>query len=69
MHRLEPRRQHKTDSAPRTLIMKFLNYKNKEVMKAARAKKIVHYKNHPVRLYHDVTTETNKKQKEFEEAR
>ncbi|TWW57381.1 hypothetical protein D4764_07G0001000 [Takifugu flavidus] len=69
-HRLGPRRQHKTDYAPRTRIMKFLNYKDKEaVMKAARAKKQVHYKNHPVRLYHDVTAETHKKQKEFEEAR
>lgn len=69
-HRLGPRRQHKTDSAPRTLIMKFLNYKDKEaVMKAARAKKQIHYKNHPVRLCHDVTAEMHKKLKEFEEAR
>uniref|UniRef100_A0A674P707 L1 transposable element RRM domain-containing protein n=1 Tax=Takifugu rubripes TaxID=31033 RepID=A0A674P707_TAKRU len=59
-----------TDSTPRTFIMKFLNYKDKEaVMKAARAKKQVHYKSHPVRLYHDVTAEMHKKQKEFEEAR
>lgn len=51
-HRLGPRRQHKTRSAPRTLIMKFLNYKDKvAVMKVARAKKQVLYKNHPVRFY------------------
>ena len=69
-HRLGPRRQHKTDSAPRTLIMKFLNYKDKEaVMRAARAKKQVLYKNDPVRFYQDVTAETHKKLKEFEEAR
>lgn len=69
-HRLGPRRQHKTDSTPRTLIMKFLNYKDKEaVMKAARAKTQVLYKNHPVRFYQDTTAETHKKIKEFEEAR
>lgn len=69
-HRLGPRRQHKTDSAPRTLIMKFLNYKDKEaVIKAARAKKQVLYNNHPVRFYQDVTAEMHKKLKEFEEAR
>lgn len=69
-HRLGPRRQHRTDSAPRTLIMKFLNYKDKEaVMKAARAKRQVLFKNHPVRFYQDMTAETHKKLKEFEEAR
>ena len=69
-HRLGPRRQHDTNSAPRTLIMKFLNYKDKEaVMRAARAKQQILYKNQRVRFYHDTTAETHKRLKEFEEAR
>eukprot|EP00064_Thunnus_orientalis_P015911 superscaffoldBa00003048_g15973 len=69
-HRLGPRR-HDTNSAPRTLIMKFPNYKDKEddVMRAARAKRQIPYKNQPVRFYQDTTAETHKKREEFEVAR
>lgn len=50
--------------------MKFLNFKHKEaVMRAARVKKEVLYKNQPVRFYQDMTAETHKKLKEFEETR
>ncbi len=69
-HRLGPRRQHQTNSAPRTLIMKFLNYKDKEaVMRAARAKRQILYKNQLVRFHQDMAAEMHKKLKEFEEAR
>ncbi len=69
-HRLGPRRQHQTNSAPRTLLMKFLNYRDKEaVMRVARAKRQILYKNQPVGFYQDMTAETHKKMKEFGEAR
>lgn len=43
-HRLGPRTQNR--SSPRTLIMKFLNYKDKEtVVRAAKTKRQVLYKN------------------------
>lgn len=62
-HRLGLRRQLETNSVPRTLIiMKYLNYKDKEAaMRAARAK--------PVRFYYDMTMEMHKMLKVFEEAR
>ena len=54
-------------AAPRTLIMKFLNYKDKTtVIKAARAKRPILFKNHQVRLYEALTTGLHKKQKEFD---
>lgn len=69
-HRLGPRRDHSTKSAPRTLIMKFLNYKDKEaVMRAAKTKRQILYKNQPVRFYQDVAAEMHKKVKTFGEAR
>lgn len=69
-HRLGPRRDHTAKSAPRTLIMKFLNYKDKEaVMRAARMKRQILYKNQPVRFYPDMATEMHKKVRAFGEAR
>ena len=57
-------------TAPRTLIMKFLNYKDKTtVIKAARAKRPILFKNHQVRLYEDLTTGVHKRQKEFDAVR
>lgn len=50
--------------------MKFLNYKDKEeMMRAARAKRQVLYKNQLVRFYQDMAAETHKRLKEFKEAR
>lgn len=57
-------------AAPRTLIMKFLNYKDKTtVIRAARAKGQTLFKNHPVRFYEDLATGVHKKQKEFDGVR
>lgn len=56
--------------SPRTLIMKFLNFRDKElVMRATKTKKEVRYKNHTVRFYPDVAAGVHKKQKEFVEVR
>ena len=69
-HRLGPRRDHTTKSAPRTLIMKFLNYKDKEaVMRAAKTKQQILYKNQPVRFYQDMAADMHKKVRAFGEAR
>ncbi|KAL0194880.1 hypothetical protein M9458_008452, partial [Cirrhinus mrigala] len=56
--------------APRTMIMKFLNYKDKMiVIRAARAKGQILFKNRPVRFYEDLATGVHKKQKEFDAVR
>ncbi|RVE58376.1 hypothetical protein OJAV_G00209010 [Oryzias javanicus] len=66
-HRLGPPRER---GAPRTLIVNFLSYKDKEmVMKAARAKRQILFKNQQVRFYQDMAAEMHKKLKEFEGAR
>lgn len=68
-HRVELKSTSNT-AAPRTLIMKFLNYKDKTtVIKAARAKRPILFKNPQVRLYEDLTTGVHKKQKEFDAVR
>lgn len=57
-------------AAPRTMIMKFLNYKDKmTVIRAARAKGQILFKNRPVRFYEDLATGVHKKQKEFDAVR
>lgn len=57
-------------AAPRTLIMKFLNYRDKTtVIRAARAKGQILFKNHPVRFYEDLATGVHKRQKEFDVVR
>ncbi|KAI2644157.1 LINE-1 type transposase domain-containing protein 1 [Labeo rohita] len=57
-------------AAPRTMIMKFLNYKDKMiVIRAARAKGQILFRNRPVRFYEDLATGVHKKQKEFDAVR
>lgn len=57
-------------ATPRTMIMKFLNYKDKmTVIRAARAKGQILFKNRPVRFYEDLATGVHRKQKEFNAAR
>lgn len=67
-HRVGPRRG--TGDSPRTLIMKFQSYKQKMlVMKAARTKKDILYKNHNVRLYNDLATEIHKQRRQYDSVR
>lgn len=50
--------------------MKFLNFRDKElVMRAAKTKREVRYKNQTVRFYQDVAAGVHKKQKQFDEVR
>lgn len=52
-------------SSPRRLIMKFLNYRDKEMdVRAAKTKREVLYKKQPLRLYQDMTAGVHKKQKD-----
>ncbi len=68
-HRVGQKSQSNT-ATPRTLIMKFLNYKDKTtVIRAARAKRQILFRNHQVRLYEDLATGVHKKQKEFDAVR
>uniref|UniRef100_A0A087YKM8 L1 transposable element RRM domain-containing protein n=1 Tax=Poecilia formosa TaxID=48698 RepID=A0A087YKM8_POEFO len=60
-HRLGQRSTSNT-VAPRTLIMKFLNYKV-TVIRAARTKGQILFKNHPVRFYGDLAAGVHKKTK------
>lgn len=67
-HRIGPGAHN--NPSPRTLIMKFLNFRDKElVTRAAKTKREVRYKNHTVRFYQDVAAGVHKKQKQFDEAR
>ncbi|CAL9684735.1 unnamed protein product [Knipowitschia caucasica] len=67
-HRVGPKRD--SDAPPRTVIMRFLDYRQKElVAKAANAKKDILYKNHRVRFYSDVATEVHKQRKQFDATR
>lgn len=67
-HRIGPPRDSK--APPRTLIMRFLHYKDKQaVMAAARAKKDIRYKNQQVRFYADVATEIHQLRKQFDPIR
>lgn len=55
------------DPRPRAVIMKFLNYKDKELAaRAARLKKTVQYKNQNVRFYPDYSAETHRQQRLFD---
>lgn len=67
-HRIGPMRD--TRAPPRTLIMKFHNYKDKvEIMAAARAKKEILYKDQQVRLYPDLAAGLHQLRKQFDPAR
>ncbi|CAL9692937.1 unnamed protein product [Knipowitschia caucasica] len=58
-HRIGAKRV--TDTSPRTVIMRFLNYKQKEiVLRAAKTKKDIFYKNQRVKLFADVATEVHR---------
>lgn len=55
---------------PRTLIMRFLNFKQKEqVFRAARAKGSIQYKDHSIRFYLDVSAEVHRKQRAYDGVR
>lgn len=55
------------DPKPRTVIMKFLNCRDKEnAMRAARAKKSVLFENHSIRIYPDHSAETHRQQRLFD---
>lgn len=59
-----------TPPPPRTLIMKFLNYRQKEqVMRVAKAKGTLKYKDHIVRFFPDISAETHKKQRAYDKVR
>lgn len=67
-HRVGPKRD--TDASPRTVIMRFLNYKQKEtVLRAAKTKKEIFYKNQRVKLFADVATEVHRQRKQFDVVR
>lgn len=67
-HRVGQRRE--PNAPPRTVIMKFLNDRDKvTVLRAARAQKQILHKDKPVRFYPDLATGEHKKQKEFDSAR
>jgi len=64
-HRVGPRRD--TEQPPRTLIMKFQNYKQKIlVMTAAKTKKDVLYKNKHVQFYNNLSTEVHRQRKKYD---
>ncbi len=68
VHHVGPRRD--ADAPPRPLIMKFLNCKQKIlVLKAAKVKKDILYKNHKVRFYNDLATEVHKQRKQYNSVR
>lgn len=67
-HRIGPMRD--TKAPPRTLIMKFLNYKDKQaVFAATRAKKDIRYKDQQVRFYLDLATGIHQLRKQFDPVR
>lgn len=76
-HRVGPRPQAENGAGanaaprrPRTLIMKFLNYRQKEeVLRAAKDKGTVKYKDQAIRFFPDVTAETHRKQRAYDGVR
>lgn len=67
-HRLGPRAD--SASRPRALIMKFLNYRERQaVMRIAREKKDVFYKEQRVRFYPDLATGLHQMRKKFDPIR
>lgn len=58
------------NSTPRVMIVKFLDYRDKEhVMRAARAKKDVLFKNHRIMFFPDLSAEVNKQRRQFDEVK
>lgn len=67
-HRIGPRRD--PGANPRTLIMKFLNDRDKvAVMRAARDQRRIRYKDHDVRLYPDFAPGVVQQRKKFDSIR
>ena len=67
-HRTGPNRE--PDAPPRAIIMRFLNDRDKvAVLRAARTKKQLLYKDKQVRFYQDLPQEEHKKQKSFDASR
>ena len=67
-HRVGQKRE--VGAPPRTMIMKFLNNRDKvAVLRAARAKKETLYKGHPVQFYPDLAAGIHQKQREFDGVR
>ncbi len=57
-------------STPKVMIVKFLDYRDKErVMRAARAKKNVLFQNHRIMFFPDLSAELNKQQRQFDEVK
>lgn len=64
-HRIGPLRNN--IAPPRTLIMKFLNYKDKmAVISAARAKGVIKYQGQQVRFYPDLAAGIQQQRKQFD---
>ncbi|CAL9694020.1 unnamed protein product [Knipowitschia caucasica] len=67
-HKIGPRRVN--NEAPRVLIMKFLNYRDKmATVTAARAKGNIHYEEQQVRFYPDLAAEVHQQRKLFDPIR
>ncbi|XP_043961443.1 uncharacterized protein LOC122824645 [Gambusia affinis] len=67
-HRVGPKRN--AEAPPRTVIMRFLNYNQKDlIFKASKTKTDILYKNQRVRFYHDVATEIHKQRKQYDGVR
>lgn len=63
-HRIGPRRA--DNASPRTLILKFLNYRDKEaVLFAAKAKGDIRYNGHWIRFYADLAASVQQLRKRF----
>lgn len=57
-------------SAPRVMIMKFLNFQDKSrVMQAARKKGKIMFEGHQVMFFQDISTELHKKRKRFDDVK
>lgn len=55
------------DSKPRAVIMRFLNFREKEnAMRAARRQRTVKFENHNVRFYPDLSAEIHRQRKPFD---
>lgn len=64
-HRIGPYRPKAT--TPRVVIMKFLNYRDRETaMTAARKMKEIFYKDHRLSLFPDLSPETRRQQRRFD---
>lgn len=69
-HRIGTLPSNSNTGRPRTLIVKFLNFRDKErVLKAARIKRGIHYDNVQVRFHPDLSAGVHKMQRSYDEVR